>query len=115
MAKPVERENDSDAFIAMLEGPLKSLIDKLSTHKSTMDDVRAEMGALVNNAINDHNCHKGAVQWIRKLKGMDPAKRTEHLFHFDAYREHMGWTGRNDLLPDRQFDHPPWIDSPATR
>jgi hypothetical protein len=106
MARQVENEDqaeereDTQTFTAMVKGKLKGLLAKCSRHKASMDEARAELGSIVNKAVEEDNCHKKAFSWIRTLHHMDPVKRNELLFHFDVYRDHMGWE-QSDLLADR--------------
>jgi uncharacterized protein (UPF0335 family) len=95
--------NESEGGIAtMTKNRLRTLIGKMVNLKEHIAETNGEIKTLVDEAVERHQYHKKAGAIIAKLDKMEPIERDELLYHFDVYREHMGWDKSADLLPDRQ-------------
>lgn len=92
----------SSVHQAMTKGKLEKLLSKCTASATVIRDETSSMGGLISDAVENDHCHKGAFSWVRGLKKMDPAKRNEHLFHFHAYCDHLGWPEKELELTDRE-------------
>lgn len=79
---------------------LKEHLRTMNASKAEMDEIRGDMGAMVKNAENDHNIHRGAFKQAMKLKNMDETKRAEFLAHLDHYREVFDLDAQQDMFRD---------------
>lgn len=70
----------------------------MSTLKSSMDEVRGEMGQLVKDGEETHGIHRGAMKQAFKLSRMESGSRAEYLRHFDHYRAALALDDQQSLL-----------------
>jgi uncharacterized protein (UPF0335 family) len=98
------KNGDDESVTTMTKNRLRTLIAKVLSMKDLIGETNGGIADLIKEAVERHRYHKKAGAIITKLDKMDPVERDELLFHFDAYREHMGWVRGADLLPDRQPD-----------
>lgn len=93
---------DADrSHVAITPKAFHDLVRKVRPHKTAIQEHVAATGGLISNAVENLHLHKKAFGWYMQLLKMDPAKRSEMLFHFDVYRERGEFDSEPDMLPDR--------------
>lgn len=79
---------------------LYNLLKSYTALTADMDETRGELGALLKNADNQKNIHRGAFKLAAKIKRMTSEKAEAFLTHFDHYRAQFGLDdGRTAPLP----------------
>lgn len=94
--KKPDRQNDAGELPDA--DTLLGLMKDAGTIGGKLASLRGDIGALVKNAEEDHNIHRGAFKLVCKLERMDPTKRAEFLRHLDHYRHIADLDDQPDLL-----------------
>jgi hypothetical protein len=91
---------DRQIYVAITKSKFDALVQNVEQHDHTLEKHRTSRSELIKAAKKQH-LHGKAFGWFLQLLGMEDAKRSELLFHFDIYRERGKFDIDSDLLPDR--------------